>query len=52
MIDTKEDIIILDVRDKEEFETGYIPGVLNLSRGMLEFKINTLVPDKNATIIV
>jgi rhodanese-related sulfurtransferase len=52
MMDNKESIIILDVRDKDEFETGYIPGALNLSRGMLEFKINTLIPDKNATIIV
>jgi rhodanese-related sulfurtransferase len=52
MIDNKEKIIILDVRDKEEFETGYIPGAVNLSRGMLEFKISTLIPDKNARIIV
>jgi rhodanese-related sulfurtransferase len=52
MIDNKDKIIILDVRDKEEFETGYIPGAINLSRGMLEFKINTLIPDKSATIVV
>ncbi len=52
MIDKKDKIIILDVRDKDEFETGYIPGAINLSRGMLEFKINTLIPDRNATIIV
>lgn len=52
MIDNKEKIIILDVRDKEEFETGYIPGAINLSRGMLEFKISTMIPDKNARIIV
>lgn len=52
MIDSREKIIILDVRDKDEFETGYIPGAINLSRGMLEFKINTLIPDKNAAIIV
>ena len=52
MIDSREKIIILDVRDKDEFETGYIPGAKNLSRGMLEFKINTMIPDKNATIIV
>jgi sulfur-carrier protein adenylyltransferase/sulfurtransferase len=52
MIGARETIIILDVRDKDEFETGHIPGAINLSRGMLEFKINTLVPDKNASIIV
>jgi rhodanese-related sulfurtransferase len=52
MIDAKEKIIILDVRDRDEFETGYIPGAINLSRGMLEFKINTLIPDHNSAIIV
>ena len=52
MIDNKEKIIILDVRDSDEFETGSIPGAVNLSRGMLEFKISTKIPDKNAAIIV
>jgi rhodanese-related sulfurtransferase len=52
MIDDRQKMIILDVRDKDEFETGYIPGAINLSRGMLEFKINTLIPDKNAVIVV
>ncbi len=52
MIDAKEKIIILDVRDREEFETGYIPGAINLSRGLLEFKIEKLIPDKNAKVIV
>ncbi|HSB32257.1 MAG TPA: rhodanese-like domain-containing protein [Candidatus Sulfobium mesophilum] len=52
MIYSKDKIIILDVRDKDEFETGYIPGAINLSRGMLEFKINTVIPDRNARIIV
>lgn len=52
MISNKENIVILDVRDKEELETGRIPGAVNLSRGMLEFRISTLIPDKNARIIV
>jgi rhodanese-related sulfurtransferase len=52
MIDNKEKIIILDVRDSDEYETGSIPGAINLSRGMLEFKIDTKIPDKNARIIV
>jgi sulfur-carrier protein adenylyltransferase/sulfurtransferase len=52
MIDAKEKIIILDVRDREEFETGYIPGAINISRGMLEFRADKLMPDKNAKVIV
>ena len=52
MIDAQEKIILLDVRDKEEFETGYIPDAINISRGMLEFKVNMVIPDKTATIVV
>ena len=52
MIDKKEKIVILDVRDRDEFETGYIPGAINLSRGMLEFKVNMMIPDRNAKVVV
>ena len=52
MIDAKENIIFLDVRDKHEFEEGHIPGAINISRGSLEFKIATIIPDKSAKIIV
>lgn len=52
MIDNKEDIILLDVRDKEEYDTGHIPGAMNISRGSLDFKIRLTIPDKNKKIIV
>ncbi len=52
MIDNKEPVVILDVRDREEFETGYIPGAINISRGTLEFKADLMIPDKKARIIV
>ena len=52
MIDNREDIILLDVRDSEEYETGHIPGAINISRGSLDFKVHLIVPDKNKRIIV
>ncbi len=52
MIDTKENVILLDVRDKQEFDQGGIPGSINISRGMLEFKVAMIIPDKNAKVIV
>jgi rhodanese-related sulfurtransferase len=52
MIDNKEDIILLDVRDKEEYETGHIPGAINISRGTLELKSHLIIPDKTKKIIV
>ena len=52
MIDAREPVILLDVRDKHEFEEGYIPGAINISRGSLEFKVALMIPDKSARIIV
>jgi len=52
MIDAKENIIILDVRDKNELEEGRIPGAINISRGMLEFKVAMVIPDRDSKIIV
>jgi rhodanese-related sulfurtransferase len=52
MIDAGADIILLDVRDKEEFETGHIPGAINISRGTLDFKVHLIIPDKNKKVIV
>jgi rhodanese-related sulfurtransferase len=52
LIDADKSIVILDVRDHEEFETGHIPGAINISRGMLEFKMNLIIPVKSARIIV
>ena len=52
MIDTKENVVILDVTDKHEFEGGHLPGAINISRGMLEFKVAQIIPDKNSKIVV
>jgi rhodanese-related sulfurtransferase len=52
MIDNKEDIILLDVRDKEEYEPEHIPGAINISRGTLELKSNLIIPDKTKKIVV
>lgn len=51
-LDKKETAIYLDVRDKEEFDAGRLPGAINVSRGKLEFRIATAVPDLNAKIYV
>jgi rhodanese-related sulfurtransferase len=52
MIDSHEKIVLLDVRDRDEFETGHIPGAINISRGTLEFMVNMMIPDKSSRIIV
>jgi rhodanese-related sulfurtransferase len=51
MLDKKE-AIFLDVREADEYNEGHIPGAINLPRGLLEFKINEKIPDKNTKIVV
>jgi rhodanese-related sulfurtransferase len=52
MMENREEIILLDVRDREEYETGHLPGAINISRGSLDFKVHLIIPDKNRKIIV
>ena len=33
------DIVLIDVRESEEFSTGHIPGAVNFPRGVLEMKL-------------
>jgi rhodanese-related sulfurtransferase len=48
----KAGIIFLDARVPGEYEAGHVPGAMNLPRGLLEFKIAEMIPDKNAAIVV
>jgi len=52
MIDSGSNVVILDIRDKEEFEREHIPDAINISRGMLEFLVRAKIPDKETKIIV
>jgi len=48
MLDRKTDALIIDVREPSEYQSGYIPGAVNIPRGKLEFSIWSYVgyPDK------
>src|SRR4051794_35367290 len=48
----KQPMVLLDVREKEEFRAGYIPGAISLPRGFLEQQFESKLPDKNAPIVV
>ena len=45
------DAVIVDVREKDEFEGNHIPDATHLSRGMLELEIEDKFPDRNTEII-
>ena len=45
------DTVIVDVREKDEWDEDRIPDAIHLSRGMIEIEIEEKVPDLNTTII-
>ncbi len=46
-----EEIVILDVREPDEWANGHIEGATLLARGRIEGRIEELVPDKSTCII-
>lgn len=52
LLQKKEPIVLLDVREKEEIDLGYIKGAAFLPQGRLEKEVENLLPDKNAPIVV
>ena len=43
--------VFLDVREPAEWEKGHVPKAKHLPRGLLEFKIAKVIPDKSARIV-
>ena len=43
--------IIVDVRNKDEWDETHIPGAIHMSRGTIELDIEEKVPDNDALII-
>jgi len=44
--------VIVDVREKDEFRGGYIPGAIHVPRGFLEMQAESKLPDKSAEIVL
>ncbi len=50
-VDAGEDITLVDVREKDEWRQGYIPGAVHVPRGFLEQQAASKLPNKNAKIV-
>lgn len=46
-----EPLVVLDVREPDEWANGHIEGATLLSRGRIEGRLEELVPDKSTPII-
>jgi rhodanese-related sulfurtransferase len=47
-----QELIVLDVRERDAYEQGHIPGAVLLSRGQLELRVNQDLPDPTRRIVV
>jgi molybdopterin/thiamine biosynthesis adenylyltransferase/rhodanese-related sulfurtransferase len=51
-LDTNTPMVLVDVREKEEYRAGYIPGAVSVPRGFLEMQIEQKVTDKSAPVVL
>ena len=47
----EDDLIVLDVREREAYEAGHVPGARLLPRGQLELRVNQDLPDPTRRIL-
>jgi glyoxylase-like metal-dependent hydrolase (beta-lactamase superfamily II) len=47
----EDDLIVLDVREREAYEGGHIPRALLLPRGQLELRVNKELPDPTRRVL-
>lgn len=45
------DLVVLDLREKDAFDTAHVPGARHLPRGQLELRVNGELPDPTARIL-
>lgn len=45
------DLIVLDVREREPFASQHVPGAVHLPRGQLELRVNAVLPDPTRRIV-
>ena len=49
---SQQDIVLVDVREKHEWNEGHIPGALHVPKGFLELQIEEAVPDKSKKVVL
>jgi rhodanese-related sulfurtransferase len=50
-IHRKESLVLLDVRQGEEYRRGHLPGALLIPRGILEGQVPEIVQDTDAEVV-
>jgi len=52
MIEVKEKITLIDVRESEEYRSGHLPGAVSVPRGFLEMRIEEAIVDHTAPLVM
>lgn len=52
IMDSSEDVVILDVREQDEYDSGHIPGAILIPYTEIENKAESMIPDKDKQILV
>ena len=51
-LDAGEPVVVVDVRDPDEYRDGHIEDAANISRGFLEFRIGTVAPEPSTPLVL
>jgi rhodanese-related sulfurtransferase len=51
-MDAHDPLTLIDVRETEEFASGFIANALHLSKGVIERDIEKVIPDTSTPIVV
>ena len=51
-LDAGEPVVVVDVRDPDEYRDGHIEDAANISRGFLEFRIGTVAAEPTTPIVL
>lgn len=51
ILQSDENVLLVDVRESDEYRAGHLPGAVHLPRGYLELQIDEKLPDRGAPII-
>ena len=52
LLDSDEPPVLVDVRERDEWEEGHIPGAIHVPRGYLESRIEQTAPDRRRPMVV
>lgn len=52
LLKTRQDLMLIDVREDAEWKAGRIPGALHMSKGVIERDIEALVRDPDALVVL